>query len=237
MFKDNGNTEGKASHTIDVIFASFIYCMPFLLHILFLTLGMLLFPGLRGHTKGDPVRKPTEAEKEFQLKSRSINRALHVADSLKPWLLANGYSTSLIFIADVRLSMDLKRFYAIQPDSQRLLHSAIMAHGRGKGSRMDSAVFSNVVGSLCTSEGRYRIGDSMWGEYGKGYRLHGLDPTNNNALKRLVVFHYYEPLTSEEHSDPLIYSSGCPMLATVDFRHCDALIQQEKKPVLMVIYK
>jgi hypothetical protein len=207
-----------------------------LLIVIFVAAGLQLL--LHGRGRGEePNKNPRHVLSESELKTRSINRALDRADSMKTWLKRNGYSTSLVMMADMSLSMDLKRLYIIQPDSHKVLYSCIMAHGKGKGSRIDSVVFSNVVGSLCTSEGRYKLGDSMHGEYGKGYRLHGLEATNNNAYKRLVVFHYYEPQTSEEHSDPLIYSSGCPMLARVDFDVCDKLIRKETKPILLSIYR
>lgn len=163
--------------------------------------------------------------------------ALRKADSLYSQLLKNGYSTSLILLADMNLPMDLKRFYVIQPDSHRILHSFLVAHGKGGNSNINFADFSNKPGSLCSSPGKYLLGDTFWGEYGKGYRLHGLDATNSNAYKRLVVFHYYHPQTSEEHDYPLYYSAGCPMLSYKDFQVCDALIKKEKKPVLMFIYR
>lgn len=170
-------------------------------------------------------------------KNLSAKRAQRFIDSLKPWLEENNYSTSLLFVADMGLNMNIKRFYAVNPDSQRLLKSFLVSHGSGGGSTIDNAVFSNVVGSNCSSAGKYRIGDSYHGNYGKSYRLHGLDGSNNNALKRGVVLHAYRDQTSQEYGSPNYFSAGCPMLSKSNFNWADSMIQAQDKPVILVIYK
>ncbi len=167
----------------------------------------------------------------------SAKRALDSAHKTLTWLKKNGYSTNLIFLADMKLNMDVKRFYVIQPDSNRMLATFLVAHGSGKGSTGDSVVCSNIPGSLCTSIGKYQLGKTLMGEYGKGYWMDGLEKTNNNARKRLIVFHYYLLQTTEEFGGHNYFSSGCPMLAKSSFDFCDSLIQKEGKPVLMWIYK
>lgn len=169
-------------------------------------------------------------------KNASEKKALRFADSMRPWLRKNGYSTSLLFVADMDLHIFIKRFYVIHVDSNRILKSFLVAHGKGKGSTWDSVVFSNVPGSLCSSPGRYKLGKSYFGEFGKGYKLHGLDASNSNALKRLIVFHAFSTQTEEEYGKPNYLSSGCPMLAVRSFAYCDSMIQQEKKPVMMVVH-
>ena len=175
---------------------------------------------------------------ENTAKKNSIEKVLFWVDSLKPWLKKNGYSTQLIFVANMNLPMYVKRFYAVHPEKDSILYSCLMAHGNGGGSTLDSAVFSNKPGSKCTSLGKYRMGKSLFGVYGKGYFLDGLDITNNNARKRWVVWHYYTPQTSEENAHFYYYSEGCPLLSKKDFDYCDtALFQKETKPVLMYIGK
>jgi hypothetical protein len=169
-------------------------------------------------------------------KENSISNAVKFADSMRPILRKSGFSSRLLFVADMGLHMHIKRFYVVRMDSSKVIKSFLVAHGQGGGSTWDSVVFSNVPGSLCSSKGRYKIGTSYYGNFGKGYRLHGLDKTNNNALKRLVVFHAFNTQTEAEYGRPNYMSSGCPMLAPKSFAYCDSLIQLEKKPVMMVIY-
>lgn len=172
-------------------------------------------------------------------KNISQKNALDTAAKYREWLQKNGYSTRLLFLADMKLSMELKRFYVINLDSNKILNTFLVAHGSGKGSTADSAVCSNQPGSLCSSLGKYSIfpKDTLWGEYGKGYWMNGLDKTNNNARKRLIVFHYYIPQTTEEFGERNFFSSGCPMLAQSSFRFCDSLLRLETKPVLMHLYR
>ena len=183
------------------------------------------------------LKDPVEVKNENRQKTLSEKRALHIADSLSHWLKKNGYSSNLIFLADMGLPMNINRFYIVNADSHIVKQRFLVAHGSGKGSSNDSAVFSNKPGSLCTAPGKYKIGKELFGEYGKGYWLDGLDATNNNARKRLIVFHYYLMQTSVENSNHHYFSSGCPMLAKTSFDVCDSLIQKESKPVLMYIYR
>jgi hypothetical protein len=170
-------------------------------------------------------------------KNQSAEKAQTFIDSMRNWLDENGYSTDLMFIADMGLRMNIKRFYAVNPDSQKLLKAFLVSHGSGGGSTLTNAVFSNLPGSYCSSKGRYKIGESYMGNYGKSYRLHGLDKSNSNALDRLIVFHSYRDQTDKEYSGPNYFSQGCPMVAKSSFDFCDSLIQLQTKPVMLVIYK
>jgi hypothetical protein len=51
-------------------------------------------------------------------------------------------------------------------------------------------VYSNVVGSNCTSLGKYKIGKRSYSNWGINihYKMHGLESSNSNAFKRHVVF-------------------------------------------------
>lgn len=170
-------------------------------------------------------------------KRQSALRAQRYVDSMREWLRDNGYSTELFFIADMSLHMNLRRFYVINPDSQKLIRSFLVAHGSGGKSTVNRVVFSNVPGSQCSSEGRYKFGETYTGKYGRSYRLHGLDASNSNAFDRNIVFHAYLDQTDKEYGTPNYFSSGCPMVSKSGFAFCDSLIQTQDKPVMLVIYK
>lgn len=170
-------------------------------------------------------------------KDQSAKKAQKYIDSLLPWLESNDYSTDFLLVADMGLKMTVKRFYAVNPSNKKLLKSFLVAHGSGGGSTLENAVLSNVNGSYCTSAGKYKIGDTYNGNFGKSYRLHGLDATNSNAYERAIVLHAYRDQTTEEYGSPNYFSAGCPMLAKPSFAWVDSMIQQQDKPVLLVIYK
>src|SRR5262249_51229465 len=49
--------------------------------------------------------------------------------------------------------------------------------------------FSNAFGSNCSSQGAYVTGAYYAGKHGRSMKLHGLDPSNNNAEGRAIVVH------------------------------------------------
>ena len=87
-----------------------------------------------------------------------------------------------------------------------------MAHGSGSETETNELKFSNAEGSLMTSLGKYYIGNSYNGTFGKAYKMYGLDSTNSNAFLRNIVLHAHNKMPYEEQFSPIILSWGCPML-------------------------
>ena len=98
------------------------------------------------------------------------------------------------------------------------------------------AVFSNTPNSLCSSLGKYKIGVKYNGRFGKAYKLHGLENTNNKAYERYIVLHGYDCVPDETlYPEYLCNSEGCPM---VSYKFLDTLsgyIDNSKKPILLWI--
>lgn len=69
--------------------------------------------------------------------------------------------------------------------------SYLVAHGRGSDPAHSGWLhsFSNEPGSLATSEGAYRTGETYYGIHGAAMRLSGLEPGNYNAETRAIVIH------------------------------------------------
>ncbi len=70
------------------------------------------------------------------------------------------------------------------------------------------------------------------------YLMIGQDATNNNALRRQIVFHSWEAVPDEEvypYGTPEGW--GCPAISNEAFRQVDELISQAEKPVLMWIIR
>lgn len=64
----------------------------------------------------------------------------------------------------------------------------LVAHGIDSGGP-DATVFSNEIGSTCSSLGVFKTGDTFEGEFGTSIYLDGLEPTNSNARARGIVIH------------------------------------------------
>lgn len=96
----------------------------------------------------------------------------------------------------------------------RLLFHEYVAHGRGSGENF-ATHFSNADGSLQSSLGLFRTGETYVGDNGYSLRLDGLEAgTNDNARSRLLVMHgawYVDPLLALKQGR-LGRSLGCPAL-------------------------
>ena len=103
----------------------------------------------------------------------------------------------------------------------------------------DKPQFSNEDGSHLSSLGKYRLegrGYSNWGINVK-YLMHGMENTNSNALKRVIVFHSWELMSDEEtFPEGSPEGWGCPTISNNAMKRVDPILQQSKTPVLMWIY-
>jgi len=87
-------------------------------------------------------------------------------------------------------------------------------------------------------KGKYKIGKrdySSWGIKVK-YWLHGLEPTNQTAVERVVVLHSWSAVKNKEvypRYSPL--SWGCPAVSDDFMLVLDERLQQIPKPVLLWI--
>lgn len=155
----------------------------------------------------------------------------------KKFLSANpSYNQSTVFLIDMKIPSGTFRFFVHDLTSNIILHKALVAHGSGSVVSEDSLVFSNTPNSYQTSLGKYKIGSSYAGNFGKSYKLHGLDKTNDKALARYVVLHPYSCVPDDEQSYPICESLGCPMVSNDFIKVLYPIIDGSKKPILMVIY-
>lgn len=104
----------------------------------------------------------------------------------------------------------------------------LCAHGKGSDETNTgyAKTFSNTDGSHCTSLGVFRTGDTYQGEHGYSLYLHGLSPTNFNALHRHIVMHQAdyvsESFAQENHR--VGRSLGCPAVGPEHYQQIiDAL--------------
>lgn len=174
--------------------------------------------------------KNSETDKE--VKERIVSHT----NSLGRYAKANGCNTQYCFLVDMKVASGKKRFfvYNLQKDSIEL--SGLVTHGSGKVNTSDIQ-FSNIEGSLCTSLGKYKIGNSYTGKFGLAYKLYGLDASNSNAFNRFVVLHAHACVPNEETAPfPICESSGCPTVAPSFLTQLATYIDKADKPILLSIY-
>lgn len=147
------------------------------------------------------------------------------------------YNQDIVFLADMAIKSRYNRFYVYDVKNDRILHKGLVAHGKGSNTETYGELqFSNVEGSNMTSLGNYKVGVDYVGRFGKSYKLHGLDKTNDQAFARYVVLHTYTFMPHEEQLVPIINSEGCPMVSQETFKILEKIIDNSKKPILLRVY-
>ena len=163
-------------------------------------------------------------------------------DHLKSYCHDNGLNEHYAVVVDFSVPSGKHRFFVCDLKKQEIISSSLCAHGSGKGSTVTKPVFSNEVGSNCSSLGHYAIaGRHKMSSTGlPSFRLKGLDPSNSNAMKRGILIHsakivsmsrlgifpFYLPLDKR-------ISSGCFAVDIDMMDFVGDLVDNEKKPILL----
>ncbi|OXG02330.1 L,D-transpeptidase-like protein [Flavobacterium araucananum] len=147
------------------------------------------------------------------------------------------YNTKIAFFVDMRIPSGKNRFFVYDLVNNKILDQGLVAHGSGSETGVKGSLkFSNSANSNCTALGRYAIGKNYKGIFGKAYRLSGLDETNNNALSRAIVLHYYSAVPYEEQDYYISNSHGCPMVNEQFFKRIEKYIDTSKSNIILDIY-
>ena len=104
----------------------------------------------------------------------------------------NGYSTDYCLLVDYGRHSGRVRFFIWDFEMEKPVLRSLCAHGYGKGSTARRPVFSNEVGSFCSSLGHYKVGKEKTMSKPRGRKallLYGRDKTNSNALQRGILIH------------------------------------------------
>ena len=81
------------------------------------------------------------------------------------------------------------RFFLISLKTNTVVYSWFTSHGKSTGNSRFARIFSNVVGSHKSSLGAMRVTDTYYGKNGYSVHLDGLDGTNSNVRRRIIVIH------------------------------------------------
>lgn len=181
--------------------------------------------------KENPVKK-VQAKKVSEDKLSSHIEAINnfVNHSSK-------YNRYIAFFIDMKIHSGKNRFFVVDLVTKKVIDQGLVAHGSGSETGMEGELqFSNTNNSYCTSLGKYEIGKSYYGQFGKAYKLYGLDETNNNAFSRTIVLHKYESMPYEEQEQAICNSLGCPMVNERFYKRLEELIDNSDKNIILDIY-
>lgn len=183
--------------------------------------------GLSQHIKQTKAAVADKSKRELKQK----------AAEAKLFTQRKGYNENICFFIDMNLAPGQNRFFIYDLEKDSVQAQGLVAHGNCFEYWLEGRRYSNVVGSGCTSLGKYKIGNSYTGKWGYSYKLHGLDSTNNNAFERTVVLHAHSCVPETEVNDEICQSNGCPTVAPVFLQQLKSIINTSKKPVLLWIYE
>jgi len=147
------------------------------------------------------------------------------------------YNTEIGFFIDMRILSGKYRFFIFDFKNNKVIDKGLVAHGSGSETEIKGKLkFSNIVNSRSTSLGKYAIGNSYNGRFGKAYKLFGLDKTNSNAYARNIILHKHKDVPYEEQVNYICKSDGCPMVNKKFYSRIEQIIDNSKKKIILNIY-
>ncbi|WP_128331557.1 murein L,D-transpeptidase catalytic domain-containing protein [Apibacter sp. HY039] len=156
----------------------------------------------------------------------------------------NNFNQDFCILIDMKIPSGKNRMFVWDFKKDTIIRNALCAHGMGTGdlkSTEETPVFSNKDGSYCSSLGKYKLGVRSYSQWGINihYKMHGLEPTNSNAYKRVIVLHSYTPVPDNEIAPkhlPMGWSLGCPVTSDPMMRYLDSKLKAQKRPTLLWIF-
>ena len=157
---------------------------------------------------------------------------------------SKNFNTNFCILIDMSLHSGLKRFFIYDFTKNEISQKYLVGHGCGNNAwssddSKENPIFSNEDNSHLSSLGKYKLGERSYSNWGVNvkYLMHGLEKTNDNALKRVIVFHSWEKMSDDEvYPDGSPEGWGCPTVSNNAFKEIDPLIKKSHKPVLIWIY-
>ena len=186
----------------------------------------------------------SDVEKKEVKDNKLPTPTLRVEEALA-YCKENNMNTDFCILVDMGTHSGIERMIVWDFKNNSIMKSGLVSHGCGpmtwaSDDTKESPVFSNTPESHLSSLGKYAIGSRAWSNWGihVKYWLKGLETTNSNAVKRVIVLHGWDSV-----SDGNIYPNGtpegwgCPAVSNNMMRYLDSKLKNVDKPVLFWIYK
>lgn len=152
----------------------------------------------------------------------------------------HGLNTNYALFLDYSIPSGMPRLFVWDYKKNMIVARTYVMHGVGGGSTMSKPVFSNKVGSKCSSIGRFEVTKKHGNKLKRSYRLKGLDRSCSNAYRRGLMIHRstwvdvwcwkkYIPLHEES-------CKGCVTVSSKGMSYLERLIQSQSEPILLWSY-
>lgn len=177
------------------------------------------------------------AEKKHARPAASMEKLEQKAAEAKKFIARKGYNPGICFLVDMAPASGQNRFFVYDLQKDTVQAAGLVTHGNCFQYWLEGRKYSNVVGSGCTSLGKYRIGNYYTGKFGYSYKLYGLDSTNSNAFERTVVLHSHSCVPDQETTEEICQSNGCTTVSPRFLEQLKPIINQSPKPILLWVYE
>lgn len=154
-------------------------------------------------------------------------------------------NTNYCILIDMQVHSGRDRIFLWDFKQNKVILSGLCSHGCGDepwglDETKNSPIFSNMPDSHLSSLGKYKIGKRGWSNWGihVNYKLHGLEKSNNNAYKRIIVLHSWEAIEEKEiYPEGSSEGWGCPAINNEKMKQLDSFLKKEKTPILLWIFE
>ncbi len=156
---------------------------------------------------------------------------------LKDYAKQHHYNQDIALMIDYSLHSGYQRFFVVDLKNNEIIKKGLVCHGGAKGKNNSGipTVFGNVNESHCTSLGMAVVGKRDYSSWGKNYKywLDGLEDSNTNMRKRVVVLHAWEGVDDKEiYPNILAVSWGCPTVSIQFLDDLDTILKENEKVLL-----
>lgn len=162
------------------------------------------------------------------------------AESAKSFAHRHNLSEDYCLFVDYCIPSGTPRLFVWPFAENKIVASTYVMHGPGMGSTAEHPVFSNRVGSKCSSVGRFEITRLHGTRNKSGYKLKGFDFSNKMALPRGIMIHSakwvdmncwrkYIPLNEQ-------CCQGCFTVSSRGQAYISRLIEEQDKNMLLWAY-
>lgn len=160
-----------------------------------------------------------------------------IADDAEAFAQEHKLSEKYCLLVDYGLPSGTPRVYVWSFEEKKILFKAHTMHGCGGGSTDAEPVFSNKLGSNCSTLGNFAITRHHGTINRTGYRLKGLDSENANAWDRALMIHNSSWVDHYCHKKyiPLseVICQGCVTVNVKAMEKIGRLVEGEKRKILL----
>jgi len=162
------------------------------------------------------------------------------ADEALAYAQKHHLNTDYVLLLDYSIPSGTPRLFVWSHDRHQVVARTYAMHGLGGGSTAERPVFSNKVGSKCSSLGKFKVLKTHGTTLKRSYRLQGLERSNSNAFRRGIMIHrstWVDKWCKRKYI-PLHGPScqGCVTVSSRGMAYLERLIKSESKPILLWSY-